>query len=365
MSAYLPDELVVIIFNDLSSAEFYRLIHCDHRFYGLAIPLLYRSIRGLSVDKTTSLLASLCTHDHTPPLVQSLAIDWRKVSVKEHINPLTSFRVFVKGKLFGPRKMLSNRTSLLNSVLKRTINLTAFSLMVRASDNADMHAAKILDGCSLPLTSLTTSLSCDRALMTFLRTTPNLSTLNLTYGVDHRIFRNFALDSTHLPVLKGFGWTDSVPIDQVQHFIEGRPIDKINIVIQTRQLARMLDILALSQQSVTGAFFKFRDTPDDETFILIATRLPKLRKLKITIPLLPALEKMSEIADAFRKFRSLRYITLTIKQTDSTNLIDVLLPCIRTCFFLCTTLVHLEIPQAGTRMERRGDSVRLVRISSE
>lgn len=187
------------------------------------------------------------------------------------------------------RHVLLNRIALINAALQQMKNLTSFTFMVSANDKHDGNASRILAGCSkcFSLTNLTTSLLCDTAMMTFIRQQPQLASINLTYGCRMLLIGKYALTPSALPALKAFGWTEKVPADQVLHFIVGRPVERVNLVLAAEETVKLVDSLGTVRPQITSAFFKFRTDVGSLHIAYIARHLPNLRKLRLNLVTIP------------------------------------------------------------------------------
>ncbi|KAF8641657.1 hypothetical protein AX16_009883 [Volvariella volvacea WC 439] len=351
----LPDELIEIIIQYLSKQELSRFSRVNRRFCHIALPVLYHTISGLPDTRLIHLLFCLCTNPIGPRLVRELKIDWRRASLKQNM-----LYMFLRGHFWSWTSLtkLTDRMGLLNAALRRLSNLTTLVIMVNMRDKDEKNAARIFKKVefSQSLTSLSTSLTCERTLMTFLRHHPRINDLNLCFGCRADVLRDFPLSSHHLPLLSAFGWSQGMPSEHVQHIIEGRPIEKINITLNSEAVPKMITLLGHMARRIIWLFLKLRTRLRRDTLSLIAARFPRLRKLKISLHYLPTLEMMPIIAASLARFQRLRVLTIMVKHLGYDDLQVFLVPYAQQWFVLCPTLAFIELPQIGQRLDRAPNS---------
>ena len=286
-----PNEIIQAIFIHSTNDDLSQLIRVNHLIYDIAICILYRSIPRMDVEKATDCLTSLFFNDFYASLVRSLSIEWSSISLGAAIPKRSTIKSIVKyGTLraISQRRTLQDRITLLNTSLRRLQNLTVLSLIFNPHDNlSNTYAHRILSGCSFALSKFTTSLTCSLAVIRFLEAQTGLLSLNLSGNFSMSDLGGNRLSPKSLPKLKSLGWTLGVPCGLAAHFIRGRPVQRVNVMLNSEQALEAVNVLGLSACPIDSAIFKFGEGVEVQSLPHIAARMPDLRLLKISLTTLP------------------------------------------------------------------------------
>jgi hypothetical protein len=292
-----PNEILQAIFNHSNKHDLYRLIRVNHLLFDIAICFLYRSIPRMDDQCTADCLISLCFNDFYASLVRDLSIDWSRVTLEDAIPYRIVFKsIFQYGtvRAISQRRILQDRIKLLNTCLRRLHNLTVLNLSFNDIDNrSNACAHRILRGCTFELSRFATSLACKAAVMQFLKAQPGIVALNLSgtfyHGrqIDASEYGGGVLPATALPNLRALGWTLGVPCELVAQLIEGRPVQRVNVMLSAEQAMQAIDLLLLSADPIDSAIFKFCKGVDVKFLPHIAARLPDLRSMMMSLIDLP------------------------------------------------------------------------------
>ncbi|KDR73021.1 hypothetical protein GALMADRAFT_158645, partial [Galerina marginata CBS 339.88] len=345
----LPDELYEKILAYCSNYDLYRVSLTSRRLSSVSSRILYRVIPKMDVARTIDFLIAVCFYKDRAPYVWSLTIQFSKVSLSKSLSKREAFRRLRKLgnplKAITLRSVLRDYATLLTTALKNLTNLRYLELRLMEPDGRDNNVARLLGPTTFQLKTFITTLEFSSAMGRFLQTQTQLRELQCPTSLTAAIRDKNLLPPPSLPNLNVIGWTSKVPMDAIRYIVNGRPIDRIIVLIEatSTHIKPFIDVGPRSE-SIRKIFITFHSLQVTTAHMSeIAAQFPAMYELAMKVKEMSK-EFMDVVVGSIHRFKSLKRLAVTGRRPFTEDLQTVYQPHFDACFSNSLSLVFIAIP---------------------
>ncbi|PPQ98959.1 hypothetical protein CVT26_014423 [Gymnopilus dilepis] len=351
----LPEEVLEKLFSFCLPRELYHLCLTNKRIAGTATKILYRIIPKMSVERTILFLISLCFYRHNAPYVWSLIIPFSTVSITRRRSSLGKLKHLKK--LRNPLKAISfyrvlqSNMTLLGMALTMLSNLQSLELYLTAVDGCDQNVAFLLGQTTFQLKEFSTTVEFNTNLGRFLCTQTQLRRLQCPTSLSPTIFDKNLLPPGSLPKLSTFTWASRLPSKVVQYILDGRPITKVVVLIETdlQDLDLVLQIGPTSHGIKSVTLLMNIETLTTNQFRTIALQFPSAKEVALKLRKLDD-DFMVNLRTSIHHFKSVKRLILDAYKVMFKSWDDLIDHFLEATFKECPRLSFLIFP----RKEKNG-----------